>query len=329
MNTTYTSPVNSLLTYGDCRESQEWPNYLELGFTRDHIPELIRMAKDEELNWAESDGLEVWAPVHAWRTLGQLRAEEAIEPLMSLFHELEESDWVSEELPIVYGMIGVKAIPALTRYLANPSHGIYPRLGAAHGLERIAITIPTAREECVSILTQQLDRFTEQTPNFNALLIAHMIQLKAVESISSIREAYQEECVDYAVCGDIEDVEIELGLRSHRSTPANYPTLADQLFPDLKAVFSRQETKKKNKVGRNEPCPCGSGKKYKKCCLNKPKESVDIQEASPKRIELSGSEEQEIRSLLNQGKRVEAMQQVMKSTGAGLKAAKDYIDHFR
>ncbi|MCH7510273.1 MAG: SEC-C domain-containing protein [Proteobacteria bacterium] len=20
-------------------------------------------------------------------------------------------------------------------------------------------------------------------------------------------------------------------------------------------------------MGRNEPCPCGSGKKYKKCCL--------------------------------------------------------------
>src|SRR5215210_7573717 len=23
------------------------------------------------------------------------------------------------------------------------------------------------------------------------------------------------------------------------------------------------------KVGRNDPCPCGSGKKYKKCCLAK------------------------------------------------------------
>nr|WP_283777790.1 SEC-C metal-binding domain-containing protein [Sansalvadorimonas sp. 2012CJ34-2] len=22
------------------------------------------------------------------------------------------------------------------------------------------------------------------------------------------------------------------------------------------------------KAGRNDPCPCGSGKKYKKCCLN-------------------------------------------------------------
>jgi tetratricopeptide (TPR) repeat protein len=25
-----------------------------------------------------------------------------------------------------------------------------------------------------------------------------------------------------------------------------------------------------NKIGRNEPCPCGSGKKYKKCCLPVP-----------------------------------------------------------
>ena len=23
-------------------------------------------------------------------------------------------------------------------------------------------------------------------------------------------------------------------------------------------------------VGRNDPCPCGSGKKFKKCCLGKP-----------------------------------------------------------
>lgn len=28
------------------------------------------------------------------------------------------------------------------------------------------------------------------------------------------------------------------------------------------------------KPGRNEPCPCGSGKKYKKCCLHAPKPSV-------------------------------------------------------
>jgi len=32
----------------------------------------------------------------------------------------------------------------------------------------------------------------------------------------------------------------------------------------------------RKKVGRNEPCPCGSGKKYKKCCMDKPQaNSVD------------------------------------------------------
>lgn len=29
------------------------------------------------------------------------------------------------------------------------------------------------------------------------------------------------------------------------------------------------------KIGRNDPCPCGSGKKYKKCCINKGLTFVD------------------------------------------------------
>ncbi len=28
----------------------------------------------------------------------------------------------------------------------------------------------------------------------------------------------------------------------------------------------RVPVRREKKVGRNEPCPCGSGKKYKKCC---------------------------------------------------------------
>ncbi len=30
------------------------------------------------------------------------------------------------------------------------------------------------------------------------------------------------------------------------------------------------------KIGRNDPCPCGSGKKYKKCCLIKAKPPEDL-----------------------------------------------------
>jgi len=36
---------------------------------------------------------------------------------------------------------------------------------------------------------------------------------------------------------------------------------------DLELLLNSPKTKiAQKKVGRNEPCPCGSGKKYKKCC---------------------------------------------------------------
>jgi SEC-C motif-containing protein len=37
-------------------------------------------------------------------------------------------------------------------------------------------------------------------------------------------------------------------------------------FVDGKLVPPKTEVRSEPKVGRNDPCPCGSGKKYKKCC---------------------------------------------------------------
>jgi methionyl aminopeptidase len=36
------------------------------------------------------------------------------------------------------------------------------------------------------------------------------------------------------------------------------------------------------KIGRNDPCPCGSGKKYKKCCMNQPAPSTGHHPDKPK-----------------------------------------------
>jgi uncharacterized protein YchJ len=32
------------------------------------------------------------------------------------------------------------------------------------------------------------------------------------------------------------------------------------------SIIPSNPVHKENKVGRNDPCPCGSGKRYKKCC---------------------------------------------------------------
>lgn len=36
------------------------------------------------------------------------------------------------------------------------------------------------------------------------------------------------------------------------------------------------------KAGRNDVCPCGSGKKYKNCCLNKPTVSEKLKKGKIK-----------------------------------------------
>ena len=39
-------------------------------------------------------------------------------------------------------------------------------------------------------------------------------------------------------------------------------------LPYRKSVAQATHQAISNSVGRNDPCPCGSGKKYKKCCMN-------------------------------------------------------------
>lgn len=44
---------------------------------------------------------------------------------------------------------------------------------------------------------------------------------------------------------------------------------AQDLRSILKSVTTQMLTRRPKKTGRNDPCPCGSGKKYKHCCMNK------------------------------------------------------------
>jgi len=39
--------------------------------------------------------------------------------------------------------------------------------------------------------------------------------------------------------------------------------IKEMIIPPTK----KQMERKPPRIGRNEPCPCGSGKKFKKCCL--------------------------------------------------------------
>ncbi len=59
-----------------------------------------------------------------------------------------------------------------------------------------------------------------------------------------------------------EDNGWEYSVEVDADEPEDVTDLDTLLNPVSQATTSK-------KAGRNEPCPCGSGKKYKKCCANK------------------------------------------------------------
>ncbi|HKK89902.1 MAG TPA: type I methionyl aminopeptidase [Desulfobacteraceae bacterium] len=59
---------------------------------------------------------------------------------------------------------------------------------------------------------------------------------------------------------------------------------------------------KKNKVGRNSLCPCGSGKKYKNCCMNQGKASLSIKEEYKKKYDITIKEPHQIDGIKKTGR---------------------------
>jgi uncharacterized protein YecA (UPF0149 family) len=60
-------------------------------------------------------------------------------------------------------------------------------------------------------------------------------------------------------------------------SPEVFEKMKEELLPNQLKNYKRmniqptklQMNRKPPRVGRNEPCPCDSGNKFKKCCLNK------------------------------------------------------------
>lgn len=264
--------ANILYELGDPRELHkdlnQWPDYTKYGFTEADIPLLIVQVGDKTFNQLPSDNKAVWVPLHAWRILGQLQSSDAIQVLIETFDDWEEDDWALSELPTVMGMMGSSAIAPLAQYIKEANHAEYARVIAFDGLKEIALTHPDSRAEILGIYREYMSSPDTNAVSLNGLLIASLLDLQAVELIDDIRGMFEQGSVDWSIAGDLEEVEIELGLRTERSIPrpnfAWMPGLSDEINSGNSETLVRQT----GKVGRNDPCPCGSGKKYKRCCLN-------------------------------------------------------------
>jgi hypothetical protein len=199
----------------------KWPNYpVRFGLNSYHVARLGAMLNDRSLAADTPDEAAGWAPLHAWRSLGQLRAPEALGPLMDFLANMtEDDDAAVAELPVVFGLIGPDAVAPMAAFLAWGAPTMWQGDAAVTALTEIAARHPECRAACVDAATASLRRKDHVDPFLNGCTVSALLDLGAREVIDVIREAFAREAIDVTVAGDVEDVEIEFGLRERRSAP--------------------------------------------------------------------------------------------------------------
>lgn len=241
------SVLNTILALEPPR-SRQWPDYGRL-LAPEHADDLIRIATDEGLLCSEIESPESWAPVHAWRALGQLRSTTAIEPLIGLLSLAERDDWIPSELPKVFAMIGPAAIDPLAEHLGNPTRELFSRASAAESLALIATSHPESRAECVAPLVRVLEAFGDNDLLLNAIVIGCLMDLEAVDAAPVMEAAFQAGRVDLRHAGDWEDVQVELGLLPERLTPrAPFSWLQESVPPRPRKPAVSAKTKRRAKL---------------------------------------------------------------------------------
>jgi len=213
------SVLEILMDLGDPGRSREWRDYRSSGLGPEAESDLIAVLGDPALVWAEADSNESWAALHAWRSLGQLGSVNAIPALVALLADAEDDDWMMQDLPEVFGMIGPEAVPALCEHLIDATNGTFPRSIASEALVKVAEFHPEVRDECVRAQIAALEGFAEQDVVLNSLVAGDLVELHAVEAAPLLERAFEAKQIDIWHRGDWEDVQIALGLLEQRITP--------------------------------------------------------------------------------------------------------------
>ena len=245
--------------------------YKKFNFTKEDISELIELAMDDrvdkidyELYEKESNRL-FFAGIYAVRVLGKLKAIEALEPLTNKMYLEIENDFYQEAMIVFFADIGVEALDFIENDLLRVNED---KLTLFDGLRKIIEQNEEENERIEQILVKYLEK-TEDNSSHLAFAISLLTKISGAKHIELIRKLFEEKEVDVFFYGDLEDIEIKLGLREKRTQPREKNLIEKMLesyeLEDKLEPLVSTETK----IGRNEPCPCGSGKKYKKCCLNK------------------------------------------------------------
>jgi hypothetical protein len=231
-------------------------------------------------------------PTYAMYLLAQFR-EQAAYPLLVKFFSTPgdlcldtTGDLVTEDLGRILASVCHNDLEPIKRMIEDPAVNEYVRSACLRTLTILVLEEELSREQVVDYFHSLFRGKLDRKPDFiwSALVVA-CCDLYPQELLQDIERAYDDGLVELFHIrlesvrdklalgkeeilqksrryrrGFVEDTVAEMNRWASFEADTHAPAPE---FP----MTAQQPLVKGKKLGRNDPCPCGSGKKYKKCCL--------------------------------------------------------------
>jgi uncharacterized protein YecA (UPF0149 family) len=245
------------------------------------------------------------AALHAVLILTEIESYESLPKIMELlkqdffFIDNIFYDLITEYMWSSFYKLGQNQTELLKQFMCDANIYPYAKTEIAKAVEQIAQHQPERREEVVNWFKEVFEFYISCPPDDDnidtemiGLIIGSALDLQLKELLPQIKELYDLNYAHSGICGNYEEVEADILSKTNKARKEKifnirdvynslreldedyfsdeiYEEFEDDIEDDLDFPDTNKPIIKEKKVGRNEPCPCGSGKKYKKCCLNK------------------------------------------------------------
>lgn len=218
-------------------------------------------------------------PTYAFYLLAQFQEERAYPLIVKIFSYPGEfildatGDFVTEDLGRVLASVCGDDITPIKNMIEDESLNEYVRSAGLSAIVVLVAENKIKREEAIAYFTTLFrGRFKKEENEVWSSLVYSCCDLGPDELIFDIKQAFSENLVDSQVIG-FDEVQKHVSKKPEyiiSKHPRRFSFIGNAIDEmSWWAAFDEKENiPKSKKVGRNDPCPCGSGSKYKRCCLN-------------------------------------------------------------
>ena len=257
------------------------------------VPALVAILDNEDY-YGRDPLRNAWTPVHAANVLCELRAVEALPALRRAMTRPGEdgmAEWISSGL-VKFGPVALDTAEAI---LHDKTVEWYPRAMAAETLKAIAQHYPQTYEQVTATMramlpdpaidfsgyeSQEQVKAEWDDPQIWESLVSDLCDLQDPQSYDLIASMFDRDLIweVWMERKDFEEAYAHPTPRApHRDPERDLLTMYRQArprevtrpTPQSRPVVTRPRASvqplKSKRIGRNAPCPCGSGKKYKRC----------------------------------------------------------------